>query len=627
MTTPETLGPAEKIIQSILSYTDHMYHGRPGVVTKDRSAVGVCWEPVTTKVEDGQTSVYKLNKVGKQTVKTKLGVLVEALTVDGMRKMVRPHVNAPNTVGEFRDPGLFPEVARWMYQQVADVWTLDNEFAARWASHAYAEKHSDLKVVLAAFHLVQSRKGDPVRDAGKIAFHDEDYRDVGEAMMLQRRKDGEDMNAKLFLRVRSVLRLPAVSEINRKLGFGGSARKPFFGRWNTVVTKWLAHHDANPKLLASAVKAGFRTQIMALAQHVGYKPTSAKFYETLRWKQSQADDGRRTIAIGADVAAAESWEGLDEEKVCKRILKSKYDWKRITSLLPKNVGITRATMAAAIQAGALSNRDLVIYTPTLEDLGLLTVPDVRAKWEAATKAAVDMRAVNIARNVRSTEVKEKLQEAADAALKTAVEEVTKGLRLYFLIDVSGSMEHGIQAAKTHLTKMLPGFAPEKIHIATFNQVGQVRELKHASAAGVNQTFRGVSANGGTSHAAGVRALAPYKPTDDEDSLFIFVGDEGEHGTFAAEVRASGLRPMAFGFIRVAGDRGNIIGNTARELGIPLFHIDEKTFDDPYAIPRTLRALVSATPVSTAQFAKAAPARKTLIDTILKTDLLTKPAWA
>jgi hypothetical protein len=35
----ENLGPAERIIQTLISYTDHMNHGRPGVVCKDQTGL------------------------------------------------------------------------------------------------------------------------------------------------------------------------------------------------------------------------------------------------------------------------------------------------------------------------------------------------------------------------------------------------------------------------------------------------------------------------------------------------------------------------------------------------------------------------------------------------------------
>ena len=68
-----------------------------------------------------------------------------------------------------------------------------------------------------------------------------------------------------------------------------------------------------------------------------------------------------------------------------------------------------------------------------------------------------------------------------------------------------------------------------------------------------------------------------------------------------------------------------VTDTAAQLGIPCFMIDEGIFADPYAIPRTIRNLIAATPVGKAT-ARVVP-RVTLVETILKVDLLVKPAWA
>lgn len=611
----ENLGPAEQIIQAILAYSDHLYHGRPGMVVPDsRSAVGVRWEPVTHRVKDGQKTVYKLEKTKKHT---EIGTLRE----DG-KIVLAESTNTP--IAEYREAGLFPEVATWLYRRIAEVWKLDNEFAARWASFAFGQEHRDLKVVLAAFMLVQSRKGDPIYEASRIAFYDEDYRDVGEAMLLLHRKDGKDFNPRLLLRVHDVLVLPEIAAINRELGFGQSARKPFLGRWPAAVEKWLRHREQNPKMLEGLVRAGFRKSVIQLARRVGYRPETARFFEILRWKQVQAADGRRTIAIGQEVKAAESWEGLTEEQVCKRIVAERPNWKRITGLLPKTVGVTRAVVAAAIEAGSLSDKDLIILTPTLEELGLLDVQDIRARWEKAIREAEDMRAANIARNVQSKAVKEKLQEAADTAAKKAVEEVVRNMRVYFFVDISGSMQNSIAQAKRYIARFLQGFPVERTHVAVFNTAGRVVKLPHASAAGVEAAFRGITAGGGTDYGAGIRALREFQPQPDEDVLFIFVGDEGQRTTFDAAVQASGLNPMAFGLVRVPGENFDAVTRTAARLGIPCFRIDEHTFEDPYAIPRTIRALVAATPVG--RGATQSP-RLSLVEQILKTELLKKPAWA
>jgi len=622
-----SLGPAETIIQTIIQHSDHLYHGRPGIVVEDaRHKVGLRWDPVTHKEEDGEKVVYRLQKVGKKNHKVKLGVLQG----DGA-------VKNGAVVGQYRPAGLYPEVATWLYGQVAEVWKLDNEFAARWASFAFPQEHRDLKVVLAAFMLVQSRKGDPVLDEGELAFHDDDYRNIGEAMMLLTRKDKKDLNPKLLLRIHDLLSLPGIAAINRELGFGKSARHPFYGRWPKAVQKWLRYREENPKMLEGLVKAGFRTTVVELARRTGYKPITPNFFELLRWKQKQAKDGRRVLAIGKAVKAAETWAKLTETQICEKIVAEKPNWKRIVGLVPKKVGVTRAIVSAAIEAKALSDKDLVILTPTIEDLGLMQVQDVRERWEAAVKASDDLRAANIAMNVKSKEVKNTLEEAADTAMKKAVEEVVRDIEVYVMVDVSGSMQGAIEKAKVYISQFLQGFPPERLHVSVFNTSGRHVEIKHASKAGVTNAFRGIRAGGGTDYGAGIRVLQNIKPKAGSDVLFLFVGDE-EANAFTRTVQASGLNPMAFGFVKTApeggaagwryarGYRAEAVRKTASELGIPCFMIDENTFADVYAIPRTIKAIVAATPVDTT-VARPVQKRVTLVDQILKTDLLQKPTWA
>lgn len=617
MTQRENLGAAETILNTLLTYSDHMVHNRPGlVVADDTSVTGVRWSPATYRIEDGVKVVYARRRVGRRDTLVKVGVLgAHDLVHDGDR-----------LVGRFAAPGLFAEVAAWMYRQIARVWALDNEFAARWASYAFGQEHRDLKVALAAFMLVQSRKGEPVKEGEEVLFFDEDFRDVGEAMLLLRRRDKRDLNPKLLLRVHDLLSLPEVAAINRELGFARSARAPFYGRWKKAITKWLENREDNPKVLEGLVKAGFRTTVMELARRARFKPKSERFFEILRWKQAQATDGHREVAIGAAVQPADSWAGLTEMQVCERIVAERPDYKRLVGLVPREVGLTRAVMAAAVEAGALSDKDLVIATPTLEELGLLEVSSVRTRWALAVKKAEDTRAANVAQRVRGAEAKEALEEAADAAVKAAVEEVAKNLRVYFMVDVSGSMESAIDSAKGYIAKFLQAFPQDRLHVSVFNTAGREITIRHASGAGVAHAFSGIRAGGGTDYGAGVRALEKHRPADDEDVLFFFVGDE-KASQFAPAVEASGLSPLAFGLVRVEspwGGTGNAVTQTAERLGIPCFTVDERTFSDPYAIPRTIRDLIASTPVDASK--RMAP-RVSLVDQILATELLSKPAWA
>lgn len=621
----EALGPAERIIDTLLQNCGHMQHNRPGITTADPlSVVGLRWAMVTHKEEDGKKVVYRVDKIGrtKKTRKTKLGTLWADNTVrdEGRRK-----------VGDYRPAGLLSEVAVWMYKQVAEVWKMDNEFAARWASYAYAQEHKDLKVVLAAFMLVQSRRGDPEREGGEILFYDNDYREIGEAMCLLRRKDKRDLDPKLLLRIYDLLTLPEIAQINRDLGFGRSARKPFLGRWPKVIERYLRHRDENIPLLEAQLKHGWRRSIMQLSRRVGFKPTNPKFFEVLRWKQVQAKDGRRGIAIGADVAKAETWEGLSETEICEKIVKDRPGFKRIVGMIPTDPGLTRAIVAAAIEAGSMSDKDLIIASSTLEELGLLQVQEIRERWERAIKAAEDMRAMNIAKRVKSKEVREKLEEAADKAVQEAIKEEVRNIWTYFQVDISSSMEGAIDEAKSHIEKFLQAFPPDQVFVSVFNTSGRRVEIQHASAAGVRQAFRGIHAGGGTDYGAGIRAFSKApKPPPGTDVLFFYVGDEDAR-EFSSAVRRSDLNPVAFGLVKVVspmwmGGGGSCVTDTARILGIPCFQVDTSTFDDVYAIPRTIRNLIAATPIG--QRVDATPvSRVSLVERILETELLQKPVWA
>jgi len=629
--TVENLGPAEKIIQALLTHTDHLYHNRPGIVVADRRiTTGVRWDPVTWKAgENGERTVYRLVKAGRKQRRVEIG------TMNGEnRKIMKDGAE----VGEYRPSGLYPEVAIWFYKQVAEVWKLDNEFAARWASFAFRQDHRDLKVVLAAFLLVQSRKGDPVMDGMVRLFADEDYRDVGEAMILLQEK-GKDLNPKLLLRIWEVLSLPEIAAVNRELGFGKSAKRPFLGRWSRAVEKWLRYREENPKMLEGLVKAGFRTTVMTLARKIGYKPTTDRFFEVLRWKQKQAEDGRREMAIGKEVKAAESWADLDEMSICEIIEKTKPNWKRIVGLLPSEVGVTRAIMAAAIEAGSLSDKDIIILTPTLEELGLLKVQEIKERLDSALARANDMRAANIARNVRDKETKETLEAGADKAAQKVVEEVARDITIDFIVDISASMEGALDAAKPLIAKFLQALPADYVNVAVFNTAGREVKVKHNSTKGVEAAFRGIKAGGGTDYGAGVRAVQKHATPEGHDRIMVFIGDE-EARPFDEAVRVSGLNPVAFGFLKTVpfggaaawryrhyGPDGNIaVRETAARLNIPCFMIDDRTFEDPYAITRTLQALIAATPVGEVTQARPRP-RVTLVDQILNTELLAKPAWA
>jgi len=605
----------------VSSFTDHLVHNRPGIVVTDgRTNIGVRWNQACWRVqEDGTKAVFRcdLTTEGKKkkTVETKIGVLGDNGEVRDGNKIV----------AEFRTPGLYPEVAIFLYRQVNEIYQMDADFAAHWASWVWHQDRKDLKTILAAYMLAQSHAGEPVVDNGEILFHDDDFRAVGEAMMLIRRK-GADLSPKQLLLIGEVLRLPEIHKINLEMGFANSAKNPQVRRYKKAVRKWLLYREENPRMLAGLVKSGQARIVENLAKSVGYKPSTQEFFKALRWKQKQAADGRRAIGLDMKLEEKETWAELSEAEICQRIIADQPGWKVLVGMLPEGTGLTRAIVAAAVEAGSLGDKDMIMLTPTFEELGLLTVEPVASRWKEACQRAEDQRSRNIARNVKSKEAKEVLEEAADVATAKAIEKVTQDLRIYFIIDKSGSMQGAIDIAKRCLTKFVGGFPLDRTHISVFNTMGTEVILQAARSAAVEHAFSKHQAGGGTRYSEGVRVLMHHKPAPNEDALFIFVGDEqGEDGkTLADFIQKSGLNPVAFGFMKFGGAYGSTVRDAARVLGIPCFDIQEAVFEDPYAVTQTLTNLIAATPVGQAAPNRPVVKRETLVEQILKTPLLELP---
>jgi|SaaInlLV_10m_DNA_2_1039722.scaffolds.fasta_scaffold12135_1 hypothetical protein len=641
----EALGPAERLIQTLTTMTDHMVHNRPGLVSPGPGNIGVRWEQATWVQEGDERVVYLVSTTKAPKAKAKKGKkgpkakVVQVKTRAGILQANGDVVEQGVVMGQYRKPNdlkkLFPEISVYLYKQVADIFKMDNEFAAHWASYAFGQKNRDLKVILAAFMFVQDRCGEPVVEDGEVLFFDDDFRAVAEAMFLIKGRGDHSMEPKLLVRVGDVLRLPGIAAINRELGYGRSARKVPIGRYYKAVWKWLRYREQNPKMLAALVAGGQGGFVKALARRVHYKPLSDAFFEALGWTQ-RVRHGHRTIAIGKVFEGVANFEGLSEQEICQRIVTEKLGAKLLYGLMPNGQEMTAAMWAAAIDAGSLSDKDLIILTPTLEQHGLLKIEQYAARWRAAGAKATDQRAANVARNTKGREAREGLEAAADVATVKAFEEVARGLRVYCMVDKSASMEHALETAQDYLARFLGGFPLDKLHVSVFNTQGSEVTIRAAKRAAVTQAFRGHGASGGTRYAAGVAALQKHRPADDEDVLFLFVGDQaGESGLQLSQyIQASGLRPAAFGYLRVVDptgrySEGNTVQMAARHLAIPCFDIDVAMFagDDPYAITRILRDMIASTPVAVAGTRAAAPKRVTLIEQILKTPLLERPTWA
>ncbi len=576
----EERGAADRLLYLVLNSSAHLWHNRPGV-----NLNGV-WYPATRR----------------------------------HREFGPPA--AP--------PGLFVPAAVNLYSQLLEIYRLDAELAARFASYALTETDwRDLHICCAALMLVQSRAGEPVRDDdGSIAFRDDDYREVGEAMILHYDKGSvRMMSPKAVLRVALLLETPEIAGLNRAAGFADPAgRKPPLGRWPSAARQWLAYREENVPLLEGLVKAGYKETIKQLARKCGYRPRTERFFELLGWAQKQAGTGHRRLGLdGLVLARRQRFDGLSEEEICERIAAERLSYKEVVGRLPAGLGLTPAIMVALLPS--LSDRDLRILSPTLESLGLLEDEAIRRRWERAVASATDLRSLNIAANMASRELRETLETAAEAAVQAAVSETVadEDVHVMFLVDKSGSMQGAIDKSKEALIRILAGFPAERLHIAAFDSVGRVIRPKAPSRAGVTHALDSISAGGGTVHGAALRALAEHgvRIPDTAKLIVIVVGDEaGEAGAqFATSFVEYGYNPAALSLV-VNVDRpswrGSTVRDAAAELQVPYAEVEVDQFDDPYQVTRVLKALLDA-PVATGTARTAG-----WVDKVLATPLLVKP---
>jgi len=582
----ESLGPAEKLVNLIINFPDHLWHNRPGVIRNGR------WKAANRK------EIAEHREHGRLS--------------DG---------------AEFRPAGPNDRAIVRVYTTLAEIWQANNELAARLASYIMRETDwRDMKMICSAFMLVQNKAGEPILDDedGSVLFHDDDYREVGEAMIKSYQRGSDRMmNPKLILRIRDILSIPEVAEINRSLGFGNpQKRKPFTGRYYKAVEDWLAFRESNPSLLEGLKKAGYVSTVKNLARMVGYKPKSQRFFEILGWKQIQSKEGHREIGLENLKIEKFSFEGLNEEQICEKIVSDGLGWKLVMGMLPPETGLTAAICVALFDQ--FSDKDFAILTPTLEEFGLLDHSAIRDRWREALNRLEDQRTRNIAKNVQKRELAEQLDQAADGAVSRAVEQATKDAEIHimFLIDISASMEGAIELSKEVLSMIVQGFPKEKLHISCFNTVGYLLKPKQYSAKGIRHMLKAVGASGGTIYSSGMAVFKAkrVRVPDSADLIIFAVGDEaGEAGEdFARYILKYGYKPSAFAHIvNVAPGwaRGQTVRRASEVLGVPYTEVDIEQLRDVYQVQRTLKGILEAQPFRGSE---------SLIEKVLRSELLTKP---
>jgi hypothetical protein len=171
------------------------------------------------------------------------------------------------------------------------------------------------------------------------------------------------------------------------------------------------------------------------------------------------------------------------------------------------------------------------------------------------------------------------------------------LRVMFLVDKSGSMQGAIESSKDALGKILAGFPLDKLHVAAFDTTGTVLKPKAASRLAVQHMLAPIKADGGTIHGAAVQALHRdgMRVPAGAKLIVIVVGDEaGEQGAqLATTFRTLGYTVDAVALMLAGTRGGSTVRDCARALAVPYSEVNVSQFDDPYHVPRVLRALLEA----------------------------------
>ena len=191
----------------------------------------------------------------------------------------------------------------------------------------------------------------------------------------------------------------------------------------------------------------------------------------------------------------------------------------------------------------LSDKELVILTPTLEEFGLIDHPEIKERWQSALSTQEDQRTRNIAKNLKNRENAGVMEEAADKVVAKAVETATRDADVYiqFIIDISASMEGAIDLSKEALSMIVQGFPQERVHISAFNTMGYLLRPRHWSGKGIEHMLKAIQAGGGTSYSSGLAVFSANKVRIPEgaDLILFCVGDEaGESGEKLRPVRGS-----------------------------------------------------------------------------------------
>lgn len=177
---------------------------------------------------------------------------------------------------------------------------------------------------------------------------------------------------------------------------------------------------------------------------------------------------------------------------------------------------------------AMTSQELINNMASLKKRGAFDNPEVKTlimeKLEKAKKdkrvSAYKAKEAAKAANV-SKDVEEKLDEVTETQVK-AKGKIKKPTAL--LIDASGSMETAIEAGK-RIAAMFSAICEANLFVVVFDVFARQIEIQDSSLAGIEKSFRGIKAGGGTSFGSAVELLRRNRNYIEQ---MIIVTDGGEN---------------------------------------------------------------------------------------------------
>lgn len=363
-----------------------------------------------------------------------------------------------------------------------------------------------------------------------------------------------------------------------------------------ALTKYLRYREANQKVMQGAADHGMKEHLIGLYRILHLAP-SDDAVRILGWKQK---DGR------VPEAKENPFEGLTPAQIAKKIRGQEIPFQKAISQIPNMTPVIGWALA-----GVASDRQLVIYTATWEDLGLFKNPEfVKIYAERTSKIGDETDRVRDLSKLK--DAKDVVEEAKAEQRKKTVAHLLEpyGIRRVFIhVDLSPSMAQFIPLAcklASIIAESIPDPA-ENLRWGWFDVGGMVLPLpEKMTEDGFHSVLYGYRGNWGTNTVALYRDAREFQADTD-----IWITD-GQHnsGDIGAAVRQFGFVQRAV--IIKAGHYYPLLTNALEQNTINVTEVEGDSLDNANKFAESL--------------AVALKGEVAVIEEIMSNKLLSLPKW-